>query len=169
MLNRIFPKQFDNNYQGNKLAIWLLVPIVLMKLVMGAGAAGLNPWVSNRFIATNADGFPLDTFGVEAASVVMFLFASWGLALLVLNLLGIVVLIRYRAMIPLMYVLLSIEQFGRKGISLVSPIVKAVETGGISFGFLINSGLMAALVIGLVMSLWNKSGSPSRPLAESAS
>jgi len=161
MLGRIFPKQFDNNYQGNKLAILLLVPIVLFKLVMAGGVAGLNPWVSNRFIATTADGFRLDTYGEEAASIVMFLFASWGLGLLVLCLLGIVVLIRYRAMIPLMYLLLSIEQFGRNGISLVSPIVKAVKIEEISIGFLFNWGMVAALLIGLALSL-GKTGQATR-------
>ena len=128
MLGRIFPKQIDNDYRGYKLAIWLLVPIVLLKFFMGLNVAGLNPWISNRFVAKTADGIPLETFGAEAASTVMFLFASWGLILLVLSLLGIVVLIRYRAMVPLMYLLLSIEQFGRMGISLVSPIVKAVSS-----------------------------------------
>src|SRR5262249_30188981 len=32
MLNRIFPRQFDNNYWGHKLALWLFVPIVFMKV-----------------------------------------------------------------------------------------------------------------------------------------
>jgi hypothetical protein len=126
---------------------------VLLKFFMGLNVAGLNPWISNRFVAKTADGIPLETFGAEAASTVMLLFASWGLILLVLSLLGIVVLIRYRAMVPLMYLLLSIEQIGRKGLSLANPIVRAVETEGIPLGVLINWGVMAALVIGLALSL----------------
>lgn len=39
MFNRLFPKQIDNSYQGYALAIWLLVPLVLVKLLMG-----LNNW-----------------------------------------------------------------------------------------------------------------------------
>jgi hypothetical protein len=35
VLGRIFPKQLDNNYRGHALAIWLLVPVVLMKLIIG--------------------------------------------------------------------------------------------------------------------------------------
>lgn len=153
MLSRIFPKQIDNAYRGHWLAILLLVPVVLLKFFMGLNVAGLNPWISNRFVAKTADGIPLETFGAEAASTVMFLFASWGLILFVLSLLGIVVLIRYRAMVPLMYVLLSIEQIGRKGLSLANPIVKAVETEGIPLGVLINWGVIAVLVIGLALSL----------------
>jgi hypothetical protein len=159
MLSRIFPKQFDNTYRGHWLAIWIFVPVVLVKLIMGVNVAGLNPLISNLDILKTADGVPLDTFGAEAASTVVFLFASWALGLLLLSLLAIVVLIRYRAMIPLMYLLLSIEQIGRKALLLINPIVRAVETEGISFGAFINWGLTAALVIGFVLSLQNRSDS----------
>jgi hypothetical protein len=89
---------------------------------------------------------------------VVFLYASWALGLLLLSLLAFVVLIRYRAMIPLMYLLLLIEQIGRKGLLLINPIVRApivraVETGGISIGTLLNWGLTAGLVIGFLLSL----------------
>lgn len=154
MLSRLFPKQIDNDYRGYRLAIWILVPIVLLKLAMGFNVAGLNPWVSNRMVAERADGIPLDSFGVEAASTVMFMFASWGLGLLLLNLLALIALIRYRAMIPLIYLLLSLEQFGRKGVAVMSPIVReTARTEGFAPGALINWGLMIALAVGLVLSL----------------
>ncbi len=154
MLSNLLPKQIDNGYRGHALAIWLLIPIVLMKLLMGVNVAGLNPWISSRFVLQNADGVPVDTFPAEAGSVVVFLFASWGLALLVINLLGVVVLIRYRAMIPLMYLLLSIEQIGRKGLAMLHLVPRSGEAaGGVSPGLWINWGLSAALVIGLILSL----------------
>jgi len=153
MLNRLFPKQLDNDYQGYKLAIWLFVPIVLGKFLMGVNVVGLNPWLSNRDVLKLADGIPLDTYGGEAASTVVVLFANWGLGLLILCLLGIVVLVRYRAMIPLMYLLLSIEQIGRMGLSRINQLVPVVAAEGTSPGALINWGLAAALVIGLVLSL----------------
>jgi hypothetical protein len=165
MLYRIFPKQFDNTYRGHWLAIWILVPVVLVKLIMGVNVAGLDPLISNIDILKSADRVPLDTFGAEAASLVVFLYASWALGLLLLSLLAIVVLFRYRAMIPLMYLLLSIEQIGRKGLLLINPIVRAnhivraVETGGFSIGALLNWGLTAALVIGFLLSLQGRSGS----------
>ena len=167
MLSRLFPKAFDNAYRGHWLAIWILAPIVLMKLAMGVNVAGLNPWVANRVIIETADGIPIGAYGAEAASVVMFLFASWGLGLLVLSSLGIVVLVRYRAMLPLMYLLLSIEQLGRKAISYVSPIIRPVATDGVSVGALINWGFSAALVIGLVLSLQGNGHSP-KPRSNSA-
>lgn len=159
MLGRLFPRVIDNDYRGWWLAVWLLVPLVLLKLVMGFNVSGLNPWISNREIAINADGFALDSYGPEAASVVMFMFASWGVMLLVLSLLGLLVLVRYRAMIPLMYLLLGIEQFGRKAIGLAQPIVSAAaESDGLSPAFLINTGFMAVLVIGFALSLAQRQG-----------
>jgi hypothetical protein len=161
MLGRIFPKQFDNDYRGHWLAIWIFVPVVLVKLIMGANVAGLDPLISNVDILKTSDGIPLDTFGPEAASLVVFLFASWALGLLLFSLLALLALIRYRAMIPLMFLVLSIEQIGRKGLLLINPIVRAVEhphlravaTEGISTGALINWGLTAGLVIGFLLSL----------------
>jgi hypothetical protein len=84
---------------------------------------------------------------------VVFLFASWGLGLLLLSLLGVLALLRYRAMVPLMLLVMLIEQVGRKGISLVSPIMRAVESQGLSAGAMINWALTAALAVGLVLSL----------------
>ncbi|MBP6014634.1 MAG: hypothetical protein KBA31_20570 [Alphaproteobacteria bacterium] len=154
MPSRLFPPRIDNDYRGHRLAIWLLAPIMLVKFLMGLNVAGLNPWISNRWIIQIADRIPIESYGAEAASTVMFLFASWGLMLFVLSSLGIAVLIRYRAMIPLMYLLLLIEQFGRAGIiSRANPIVRAVKTGDLSFAFLINWGFVALLAIGFALSL----------------
>lgn len=159
MLRRIFPEQFSNAYAGHWLAIWILIPIVLMKLLMGANVAGLNPWVSSRLIMQTADGIPVNTFGAQAGAVAVFLFASWGLALFVLSLLGVVALIRYRAMIPLVYILLSIEQLGRKGLSVIHPMTS--NGAGLSPGFWINAGLSAALVIGFILSVASSKTDPS--------
>ena len=160
MLSRVFPKQFDNAYRGHWLAIWIFVPVVLVKLIMGVNVAGLDPLISNVVILKTADGVPLDTFGPAAASLVVFLFASWALGLLLFSLLALAALIRYRAMIPLMYLVLLTEQIGRKGLLLINPIVRAhepivraVANQGVSAGALINWGLTAALVIGVLLSL----------------
>lgn len=153
MIERLFPAQIDNAYAGFGLAIWLLIPIVAMKLLMGLNVAGLNPWVKNREIMTTADGIPIESYSPDAASTAVFLFACWGLALFVLSLLGVIVLVRYRAMIPLMYLLLAIEQIGRKGISWANPIVRSGSGDGVSAGALINWGLSAALIVGLALSL----------------
>jgi hypothetical protein len=155
MLTRLFPRQIDNDYRGHVLALWLLVPLTLMKFFQGANVAGLNPWMSSRQILETADRVPVDTFGAEAASYLVLMFAAWGLGILVLGLLGIIALIRYRAMIPLVYLLLLIEQAGRKWLSMIHldrPFVSAE----LSVANLVNWGFLTAILVGLALSLWRR-------------
>ncbi|MBP6014193.1 MAG: hypothetical protein KBA31_18335 [Alphaproteobacteria bacterium] len=160
MLKLMFPAQIDNTYRGYWLALLFYVPIVLMKFLMGFNVAGFNPWMSNLHILKDVDAVPYDTFGAEAASLLILFFASWGLGLLILSALGLVVLLRYRAMIPLMFVALTVEQVGRVGLAKLYPIVRAVETHGVSTGTLVNWGLTAGLLIGLVLSLMERKKGP---------
>lgn len=154
MFSRLFPKQFDNSYRGHVLALWLFALLAFIKLAMGFNVSGLNPWIDNRYIATSVDGIPLDSYGPEAASTFMFMFASWGLILFVLGLLCLIALIRYRAMVPFLYLMLAIEQFGRFYLNTLHPIARAVKSDTISPGALFNWGLMAALALGLILALW---------------
>ena len=64
MLGRLFPTQFDNDYDGQPLAMWLLVPILLLRLVIG-----FNSIISTRMVAVDADGIPLKSFGAAGAAV----------------------------------------------------------------------------------------------------
>lgn len=161
MLSRLFPRTIDNSYQGHVLAVWLFVPVVLLKTAMGFNVAGLNPWVTSRYILQTADGIPVDSFSAYGASVVVFMFASWGLCLLILALLSIVALIRYRAMLPLMILAMTVEQVGRKGIALINPILSSGD-GHVSAGFWINWALLAALLLSLVLSLLKVEKTPAR-------
>jgi hypothetical protein len=159
MLTRLFPRQIDNDYRGWRLAIWLLVPLALVKLLQGANVAGLFGPGKSRQVLEGVDKVPLDAFPAEAASHLVFLFAAWGLGVFVLGLLAIVVLLRYRAMIPLMYLLLLIEQLGRKTLSTIHldrPFVSLAP----SPANLINWAFLLVIVAGFLLSL-----SPRRPRA----
>ena len=153
MLSRIFPRQIDNTYRGHRLAIWLFALIVLAKLLMGA-----NAMLNTRVVATSADGIPLDSYGAQAAATVIAFFAVWGLGALLLALQGIMVLIRYRGLIPFMYLLLLTEQLGRKALLFLHPIAKP---GTLPVGVAVNLALLGMLLIGLVLSLL-RSGPPER-------
>src|SRR5690349_8347545 len=120
MLDRIFPKQFDNIFRGHWLGLWLLAPVLLARL-----AIGVNSTLNTRTVAESADGIPLDTFSAAAANTVVSLFALSGFSFILLSLLGILVMLRYRAMIPLMYLLLLIQQLGNRGLLLLHPIARS--------------------------------------------
>jgi len=156
MLKSIFPKQFDNAYHGHRLAIWLFIPVVLMELSMGA-----NSIINTRTVAMLADGIPLDRYNAGGAEAVIALFAIAGLFRVLLALQGVAVLVRYRTMIPFMFLELLILQLGSKALLLVNPIVKSgVSTAQLGSAFILT--LLAMLLIGFVLSLLTKPVSLAR-------
>lgn len=146
MLNRLLPRNADNTYRGHRLALWLFALLVLLK-----GIISLNSMINGRDVASSADGIPLDTFTPDGARTVVSLFALLGLSNLMICLLCIVVLARYRALIPFMFSLLLLQHLARKLIHQVMPIV----TTGTPPGSVINLVLLVLMVVGLALSLWS--------------
>ena len=106
----------------------------------------------SRQVLEGVDNVPVSTFPAEAASHLVFLFAACGVGIFILGLLGMVVLLRDRAMIPLMYLLLLIEQVGRQALSTIHldrPFVSLAT----SPANLINWGFLLAITIGFLVSL----------------
>jgi hypothetical protein len=144
MLNRLLPRQVDNTYHGYQLALWLFALVVFMN-----AAISLVSIFNGHSAASSADGIPLDTFTPAGARAVVSLFALLGLSHLIFCLLSIVVLARYRALIPFMFALLLLEHLSRKLILQVMPIVRT----GTPRGFFVNLVLLALMVVGLALSL----------------
>ena len=161
MFERIFPRQFDNHYRGHWLGIWLFGVITVMKGIQGAMSV-----FNTRAVLTGADGIPLDSYGAAGADTVIALMALLGLSLLVIALQGVVVLIRYRALVPLMLLVQLIVQIGGRVLLMVNPIARASEqTVGHTdqpIGFYINLVLLAITFIGFVLSLRNTPSSASQ-------
>jgi hypothetical protein len=151
MLARLFPKTIDNTYRGHAIALWLFVLFVAVKLLQGA-----NSMIQARKIAVEADGIPIDSYGPVAGDAVVAMFALLGLYGLILPVLGVVVLIRYRAMIPLMYLAFIAVQLGSRALLTLQPVVVRAAEEARPVGFWINLGLLAVLVLGLVLSLMDR-------------
>jgi len=147
MLNQFFPQRLDNVYRGHKLALWFFALIVLMKAGISLGSI-----FSGYVTASSADGIPLDTFTPAGAQTVISLFALLGLAQLMICLLCILVLIRYRIMIPFMLALLLMEYLSRKLILQILPIPGT----GTPPGSAMNLVILAVMIVGLALSLWNQ-------------
>jgi hypothetical protein len=154
MLSRLFPRSLTNVYQGSRVALWLLVPILVMKTVIGFNLSGLNPFVSAAEILQTVDGVRLDLFSREAATAVIESSAAWGIAQLALCLFVWLILLRYRAGLPAAILVLLIEQIGRTGHGLVRIGVDMVAGSKLpAAGGLINLGMAIALVAAFVISL----------------
>lgn len=148
LTDRFLPQRVDNTYRGYKLALWLFGLVVFMKVAMS-----LNAIFNGHFVASSADGIPLDTFTPAGAQAVVSMFAAWGLSQLIICLLCLLVLARYRAMIPFMFALLLLEHLSRRLIFHVMPIVRT----GTPPGFIVNVVLLALMVVGLALSLRSQS------------
>jgi hypothetical protein len=144
MFDQLLPRRVDNAYRGHKLALWLFGLLVFMKTSIGIGTI-----VNGRNAATSADGIPLDSFGPAGAQAFVSIFAAWGLAQVTIGMLCILVLVRYRALVPFMFALLLLEHLGRKLIFVVMPIART----GDAPGYFINLALVGLMVVGLVLSL----------------
>jgi len=151
MLNRLLPQTLDNNYRGHKSALWIFALLLIMKTVMS-----VNSIVIGHMVAAGADGIPIDTFTPAGAQTVISLFAIWGLAHLTLCLLGLVALLRYRALIPLMFAIFLLEHLSRKLVLFILP----VPTHGATTGHIVNLLLPALMVLGLALSLWWRASLP---------
>ncbi len=142
----VLPRQVDNQFRGHKLALLLFGLLVFLKTIIS-----LNSILNGDSIATG-DGIPLDTFPAVAAQAYVSLFALLGLAQLMLCLLCIVALVRYRGLIPLLFALFLIEFLGRRLIFQSLP----VERTATAVPTVINLVLLALMLGGLALSLWRR-------------
>ena len=155
MLSRIFPREIDNSYSGHRLGIWLLFPIILMKAVMG-----LTSMLIGDVVARGAHQVPLADFPPAARELLVLVLARSALATLVITLWCVLALIRYRAMIPLTYVLILLQHIGSTFF-----ILKEAAITGTSKATGANVVLLALTILGLVSSLLGSSDSASREAA----
>ncbi|WP_445146537.1 hypothetical protein [Dyella sp. Tek66A03] len=147
MFSQLLPPYIDNTYRGQKLALWIFGLLVLIKV-----GIGVNSIINGHHVASSADGIPLDAFTPAGADAVVSLFAIWGLGQLVFCLLCVLVAIRYRAMVPLMFALFLLEHLCRKLILHFLPIA----TTGSPPGFVVNLILLVLIMVGLALSLWSR-------------
>lgn len=146
LLRRLFPRQIDNNFPGRRLAIWLFALYVLANLSEGAASV-----FNSTSTAMSADGIPLASYSAVVGQTIISMFALLGLRALVLSLLCLIALVRYRAMIPLLFLMLLVLNISARVVQFVHPIARA---GGVQpIGFYVNLFLLAVLIVGFVLSL----------------
>lgn len=150
MIVPLLPATADNSYRGHKLALWILGVVVLMRTAISLGS------IFNGYgAASGADGIPLDSYPAAASQTILSMYALSGVSRLVLAALAVLVLIRYRSFVPLMFLLLLLEHTGRRIASYYLPIPRVGEPA-VS---VINLVLLGLMVAGLALSLWPRNRS----------
>lgn len=142
----ILPPVITNVFPGRRLALWLFVPLMLVTL-----------WRSQHHLLA-ADGgaqsiahIPLNAYPEPAAATIVGLFALWGLSQLILAFLQLLVLLRYRSMIPLFYLLSLIEYSVR---ATYIPAFRPIPTTATAPGAVINVPIAAVSLGLLLLSIW---------------
>jgi drug/metabolite transporter (DMT)-like permease len=149
MLDRLFPKQIDNNYRG----YWLALGIFALLVFVRAGQS-VKTLVDTRNTAMTTDGIPVDTYDPATAQIVLTMFALLGLNLLVLPILGVVALARYRAMIPLLFLMFLLLQISGRVLAFIHPA--ATPPGSPPIGAIVNLGVFGMVIIGFFLSLQDR-------------
>ena len=150
MFDKLLPRTIDNSYRGYRAALWLFGLVVLVKAFQGA-AVIFNGYTTLR----DADGIPLDTYPHDAAQTVLALWALVGLERLIIALLCVIVLVRYRSLITFMFAVLAVDYLAKELILYFIPIVRA----GTPPGPYINLAIFSLTIIGLVLSRFGMANS----------
>ena len=145
MLSRILPPRIDNRFRGHAAALWLFVPLVFMKVALGMAhifrADGGAQSVSTM---------PLDTYPHGAAQNIIGLMARMGLEQLLLGLLFVVVLLRYRALVPLMNAVAVEHYAAQLAIAAMKPLALAGTSGASTMHLVIGVISVAGLLLSLL-------------------
>jgi hypothetical protein len=146
MLERLFPQNKTDTYRGNPIAEWVFVLLTIVTI-----ARSLVHMFSSDSGAQSIATIPLDRFTANGADAVILIFALWGLSQLLIGIVYGIVLWRYRALIPLMYLLMIFEY----GMRIVLGTIKPIETTGTAPGAIGNYIIIPLAIIMLVLSLRN--------------
>jgi hypothetical protein len=147
MIVQFLPQSIDNRYRGHKLALWLFALVVFVKALQSLLA------IFNGYsVVMSADGIPLDTYTPSSAHTIVAVFALWGVSRLIISLLCVLVLVRYRSVIAFMFALLVLDFLARQ---LILHFIPLISTGTPPAPF-VNLILFFLMIVGLALSLWNK-------------
>ena len=144
MRNRLLPSSFNNEFDGHSAALWLFGLITTVTLGRSLAHVFL-PDGGAQSIAT----VPLSQYSSGAESSVISIFAIWGLSQLLLAIVMLIAALRYRSMIPLLYLFLICEYVGRIFIGIFKPLETLQSPPGATGSFII----LGASLVGLLLSL----------------
>jgi|TARA_B110000879_G_C11008856_1_gene446154 hypothetical protein len=144
MRNRLLPSSFDNNFYGHPASLWLFYLITTLTLGRSLAHVFL-PDGGAQSIAT----IPLNQYSMGAGSAVITIFALWGLSQLLIAIVMLIATLRYRSMIPLLYLFLFVEYIGRVCVGIFKPL----ETLQTPPGATANIVILSAVLLGMFLSL----------------
>ena len=144
LVNAILPPTVDNSYRGRRSGLWLLGLVAAVKMLQS-----LEVIFNGYSTAIAADGIAVNTYPRDAAQAVLALFALGSLWRLTFSASCMVVLTKYRALVPAMLLLLSLVYVASELLFLFIPLPRVGSPAGPT----VNLALFILTGVGLVQSL----------------
>ena len=115
---KLLPSPVDNCFRGIKISQYAFLLITFATIVRSLIHV-FAPDGGAQSIAT----IPLASYSAEAAAAVILMFSLWGLSQLLMGIVYLGVYLKYKSLIPAMYVLMIVEYAMRIVIGQMKPIV----------------------------------------------
>ena len=123
IIEAVFPQEANNQYTGHPLALWIIVIYVFKSFL-----AGFIHMFASDGGAQSIASIPLDSYTPEASNAVVTIFGLWGMEQLIIGIIGLVILLRYRSLIPLMWGIYALEYILRGSSRFYTPGLVAEHT-----------------------------------------
>ena len=117
-MKKIIPDTIENRIPNNKFAFyftWLLVAFNFFR--------SLEHIFNEDGGAESIAGIPLESYSSEAANNIISIFAQWGFSQLVLACILLLVVLKMREFIPLMLLIIALENILRGAVGLYKPLI----------------------------------------------
>ena len=143
-MEKFLPNTVDNTYSGNMLAFYVFIMLTVMTTFRSLAHILLPDGGAESIASIDVD--------VEGGDAIVAMFAYWGLSQLILTVLYILSIVRYKSLIPLMYLTMVVEYTLRFVIGLAKPM----EHSGTAPGEVANVVLPLLTLVMLLLSLQEK-------------
>ena len=117
-MKKIIPDTIENRIPNNKFVFyftWLLVAFNFFR--------SLEHIFNEDGGAESIAGIPLESYSSEAANNIISIFAQWGFSQLVLACILLLVVLKMREFIPLMLLIIALENIVRGAVGLYKPLI----------------------------------------------
>jgi hypothetical protein len=117
-MKKIIPDTIENRIPNNKFVFyftWLLVAFNFFR--------SLEHIFNEDGGAESIAGIPLESYSSEAANNIISIFAQWGFSQLVLACILLLVVLKMREFIPLMLLIIALENILRGAVGLYKPLI----------------------------------------------
>jgi hypothetical protein len=148
VLAELLPATVDNSVRGSRIPLYVFAPIVVVSV-----ARSLIHLFAPDSGAGSIAGVDLSAAGPLGARGIVFFLAQWGGGQLVLAFAQVLVLVRYRSLVPLFYLLLLAEI----GLRMLVGHIKPMTFGHVPPGQVGNYALLAIALAMLALSLRSSS------------